>query len=260
MGAPARSPDNIIVYCASCDFELALPNDEHLGRRVTCPNGKSHLAAVVKGDAGKFWLHVESLITRWEFAFSPFRWFNCWGGLLTDNVGRYLCVRLLLLLSIVAVEFHLPGGFLGGFLLMIFHAIAVVTIVDVMVSNISIAFISHFPANPLRTAIFTLLSFFSLAVAFAVLYGTSPSAFHNASAKLDAVSAVYFSLITLATVGYGDFSPQNTIFRIVVVCEVLIGLFFVTVILAIISSWAMKRPEHDEQLSVDAFKAGPMET
>jgi len=40
------------------------------------------------------------------------------------------------------------------------------------------------------------------------------------------INALYFSLVTIVTLGYGDFSPTAPIWRLVVSVEILIGLFF----------------------------------
>src|SRR5437867_1606706 len=140
MSAPTRLPAKIVVYCAGCDRELGESDDHFLGQPVRCPKDKSHLASVVKGDVGKFWLRVEAALLRWEIKHTPARWFNGWGGWVIG--GRYVLCRLLFLLFILVVEFQSPGGIFGSILHGVFAMLAAFALVDVLVANISVAFIS----------------------------------------------------------------------------------------------------------------------
>jgi hypothetical protein len=55
---------------------------------------------------------------------------------------------------------------------------------------------------------------------------------------------LYFSVITLATVGYGDITPATEIARAVVVVEALIGqLYLVSVVATVIGGWRPPRFE-----------------
>ena len=63
----------------------------------------------------------------------------------------------------------------------------------------------------------------------------------SSSNLLDGVSAVYFSLVTFATVGYGDFYPANRVSRLIVSSEILISLFVLTIVLATAVSWIQSR-------------------
>ncbi len=59
---------------------------------------------------------------------------------------------------------------------------------------------------------------------------------------------LYFSVITLATVGYGDITPATEIARAVVVVEALIGqLYLVSVVATVIGGW--RPPRFDEPSS-----------
>jgi hypothetical protein len=57
------------------------------------------------------------------------------------------------------------------------------------------------------------------------------------------VDAVYFSFVTLATIGYGDLTPGGDLVRIVAVLEALMGqLYLVTVIAVLVSNMGTARP------------------
>jgi hypothetical protein len=55
---------------------------------------------------------------------------------------------------------------------------------------------------------------------------------------------LYFSVITLATVGYGDITPAAEVARAVSVLEALTGqLYLVSVVAAVVGGWHAPRPE-----------------
>lgn len=51
------------------------------------------------------------------------------------------------------------------------------------------------------------------------------------------VSSMYFSVITFATVGFGDIYPKSEAARVVVVCEVVLSMFSIVIGAAILISW-----------------------
>lgn len=54
---------------------------------------------------------------------------------------------------------------------------------------------------------------------------------------------MYFSYVTLATVGYGDFTPATSLARALAVTEALVGqLYLVTVIAVLVSNVGRRRP------------------
>jgi hypothetical protein len=64
---------------------------------------------------------------------------------------------------------------------------------------------------------------------------------HGASAPPTASDLLYFSVITMTTVGYGDITPATEVARAVVVLEALTGqLYLVSVVAAVVSGWQRK--------------------
>lgn len=51
-------------------------------------------------------------------------------------------------------------------------------------------------------------------------------------APMDAFSALYFSFITLSTVGYGDIAPASRSARMLAAMEAIVGLFYVAVLIS----------------------------
>lgn len=139
------------------------------------------------------------------------------------------------------------------------YAVAVVCLVDLLVSNTSIAFVSRFPANPIRSAIFTLLGLITLSSIFALFFLGVPNAF---TPCLNTVSAIYFSLVTIATLGYGDIHPRenHSIAQIMVFSELIVGAYFVMVIVAIIASWGTNPKRFRDPVPLNAVLAAEKNT
>ena len=59
---------------------------------------------------------------------------------------------------------------------------------------------------------------------------------HSISARLTLFDAIYFSLTTAATVGYGDIVPSSTLARIFVMAEILTTFAYVVFIFSVLGS------------------------
>lgn len=70
------------------------------------------------------------------------------------------------------------------------------------------------------------------ALGYAVLETFQPAAFSAAHSPLAWDDFVYFSVITLTTLGYGDILPATPAARSLVMLEVIVGVFYTTVVLA----------------------------
>jgi voltage-gated potassium channel len=84
----------------------------------------------------------------------------------------------------------------------------------------------------LMVPVFAFLTFWALlAIGFACLYRiadltTAEPLFtvHGAARRLEFAEALYFSVVTLATVGYGDISPVGPLARMLAVAQMVAGL------------------------------------
>jgi uncharacterized membrane protein YdcZ (DUF606 family) len=106
-----------------------------------------------------------------------------------------------------------------------------------MLMDTGIVFKDFFRQNAhMAKPIFAFFTLYSLIVViFAALYrlishlsSTMHFAVNGAPAKLSFVEALYFSFITISTVGYGDILPLTSVIRFLVGAQVFMGmvLFF----------------------------------
>ena len=89
----------------------------------------------------------------------------------------------------------------------------------------------------------TVVAYLLVAMMFAQVYGVAlvwnPEALHLGS-SLDQLTPqgrdgrlLYFSVVTLATLGYGDFLPTSDVTRMLAAVEAIVGQFYVAVIVAV---------------------------
>jgi hypothetical protein len=162
------------------------------------------------------------------------------GGAFAGRAGDYVAVRFVLL---VALGVTLDLLHLSRLFSIAAAFLPVIAVVDILMSNTSVAFISRFPAHPIRTVVFTTVAWITLAVAFADLYVSMPEGFTPVT-HLSFVQALYFSVVTLATVGYGDIHPavDATFLQLLVIVEIVTGLYCLVVLFAVVTSWANAQP------------------
>lgn len=87
-------------------------------------------------------------------------------------------------------------------------------------------------AAMLSVPLFAFLTFYSLnVIVFAAIYriadrvtGTAHFMVHGQPTEISFVDAIYFSLITVSTVGYGDVTPASDSIRVIASIQILIGV------------------------------------
>jgi len=122
---------------------------------------------------------------------------------------------------------------------------AVVSVSDVYIVAVLICLATKgVPVLPTKLAALwqLLMLVVSIVPAFAALYLASGGVRHSTTGvPPDWLDAVYFSIVTLATVGYGDFTPTNTAAKITACCEIgsgiLLLLLAVPVVASRLSTW-----------------------
>lgn len=231
-----RNSNPLFAYCADCDEQLAESTIEHQDARVVCPKNAYHFARVVKVPAGIAWLKAERWLMCWEVRYSPRCWFGSWKGLFKERAGVYLIVRLsivLLLCAALGLSYGTPWHW--G-MVSLSYVVGLLFLADLLFASTSIAFVTRYPANPIRSATFTLGGLITLSSIFALFFLGVPNDF---TPCLNPISAIYFSIVTLAAVGYGDIHPLDNhgLAQLMVFSELMVGAYFVMVIVAIITSW-----------------------
>ncbi len=94
--------------------------------------------------------------------------------------------------------------------------------------------------------VFAALAF---AAAYSALYVLAPASFHFPDAVTTTengavdLQTLYFSFVTIATLGYGDITPHLPFSQMLVVCEAMFGQFYVAVVLAWLVSMYAARPK-----------------
>ncbi|HEX5222117.1 MAG TPA: potassium channel family protein [Verrucomicrobiae bacterium] len=91
--------------------------------------------------------------------------------------------------------------------------------------------------------------FLMLGLAWAPLYllisRLNPAAFHlPIGAAMDDFNALYFSFVSLCTVGYGDITPVSRGAKMVAVLEAITGLFYMAILISrLVSVYSSHPPE-----------------
>lgn len=73
------------------------------------------------------------------------------------------------------------------------------------------------------------LAFFTV---FELLYMLDPGSLRGPNAALDWSDILFFSYVTLTTLGYGDITPVTPVAQSIAVLEVIVGVFYMAVLVA----------------------------
>jgi len=88
--------------------------------------------------------------------------------------------------------------------------------------------------------------FKSLAKLTAIAIG-SGVVFYSLVEHLSPVDALYFSVTTLTTVGYGDYSPETTLGKLFTVVYVLVGVGLLLAFLSRVATQVVATHAHDRE-------------
>ena len=78
-----------------------------------------------------------------------------------------------------------------------------------------------------------LFTVYGFAIAYAFISKLNPHAFNVG--QLTIVDALYFSIVTAATIGYGDVSPVSTTAKLFVIAEILVCLLYAVFFFSILA-------------------------
>jgi len=216
-------------------------NNLLIGRRFICPNWQlddSHIGLVIRDEKNgkpnmRRWLHFQQCLVGYSNKYAV-------GAIINWMTGRPSAGAALALWAIVLLAMLWLAPWLASHPCwrLLARVIVVYYIFDSLAYNTSVAFVTQQPRLPLRSALFGGIAFFELSLAFAVLYLCLPAG--TMTPPLDRLTAPYFSLVTIVTLGYGDISPSHCsiLALVLVMAEILIGLYFLSILFAIMVGWA----------------------
>jgi hypothetical protein len=167
------------------------------------------------------WEKIGEFFRRYEQEWSPASL-----KIFVYREGWYLLVRFALL----CVLFVLISGELNPWNIIILIA-TIYLLLDLLIANTSVSFVTMDPINSLRSFLLTLFAFTHVIIAYGIFYKFYGDQFNS---NMCDSQVLYFSTVTITTLGYGDFVPNKsgTMAQVLVVLELLTGLFFLTGVLA----------------------------
>lgn len=251
----ARFRTTMILFCADCNRELGPARNETLGAYFICPaepKDRHHLARVILDERpAKWWLRRERECRIFQEKLSPLK-VLFWNGM---QAGTYLIVSTaFLLLAMMLWRFArlgLPYA-LGYVLRTIVLALVLWRFLDIFLTNVSITFTTRAPANPIRSVFFTVVAYVQIALSFALFYlALGSEHFKN---DLNWASSVFFSFGTITTAGYFDLCPKTNWARCLVALELVLGLVFLAIIIAVVAGWATSSRREEGEYPIDDLR------
>lgn len=146
-----------------------------------------------------------------------------------SRTSRKLAIELYVLLK---VGLSLSALFLSFWHLEYFPIIAVICLIDLFSNIVAIVLLRNFWHAPLslnRTLISLGVNFVEFTAWFAGMYLHFDALRYNSQSITDPISAFYFSVITAATIGFGDIVPTVT-GRPLVIAEAFCSFLFIGVV------------------------------
>jgi len=142
---------------------------------------------------------------------------------------------LVLALAVLAVLTRIASKVAPGAAITVFGAVIEMTAISIFAWLVMKEFLiaGRVASHRIGAAIVVYLL---LGVLWARLYEIAgvaiPGAFHMTDGNATLTSYVYFSFVTLATIGYGDISPVHPMVRSLAVLEAITGQMYIAVLIA----------------------------
>ncbi len=151
----------------------------------------------------------------------------------------YLLVSLVVLVLEIVNSFSSSVDRIPGILIVVLAAVTHIafTIMAVFVILKKIFHQKRMTADSIRggVAVYLLLGF-CWYFGYRMLYGLNPSSFNFGEVLHDGRDLVYFSFVTLTTVGYGDITPHTSLAMALAVLEAVMGQMYPAVIISCLIS------------------------
>jgi hypothetical protein len=183
------------------------------------------------GEPERAWGRIERLIEVYEAKISPVRWF---GDLFRGREGFYVLLRMAFLLCALKTVFMVPVGWWTKLL----TVASTLFLLDILLASTSVEIVTRSPARALRSIVLTFLSYLSIGVSFGVFYAGVRGDF-GPTPLCGAWRALYFSFVTMTTLGYGDITPlPNCRTRSsLVMLELGLSVYFLVILIARVVAW-----------------------
>lgn len=131
--------------------------------------------------------------------------------------------------SLGAILWVWPSSGISAFL-------AAYRIADGFVYRLCIIFVDRYKASwglrsVNRAIILALINYLELIIGFAIIYAWSAAISSDSHTLTQSLEALYFSCVTITTLGYGDFSPSNPFGQLLVIAETMMGIVLLVLVL-----------------------------
>ena len=157
------------------------------------------------------------------------------------EVEWYWLIACAVLILCYSVAFYVAGGqcscpgSIGVTVVVLVALISLLRVGEIIALNIRlVVFRTYETRDPSRALIIGLFSYVQTSIAFATVFLADSYLFRdNYSAGIhgNPLDALYFSVVTIATLGYGDMRPETWPSKLFVLMELLVGLFLIVVVL-----------------------------
>ncbi|WP_182220216.1 ion channel [Rugamonas fusca] len=153
-----------------------------------------------------------------------------------SRMARKLSIEVYVLLKTCGAVFALFGGLWAGNLYVILCTISLVDLFSNILAIVLLRNFWHAPLSLNRTLISLGLNFIEFTAWFAGLYLHFDALRFGSASVTDSFSAYYFSVITSATIGYGDIVPTFDGRKLVVIEAFCSFIFLAVVVTYVIGS------------------------
>ena len=213
---------------------------------MECPKDPIHLCKVVKPPAGMFWLRLHRFLINYEERWSPWHWFKDWCGITT---GRPWEIYHIIVFAVLVLVLLLVHALTREWIVLFAVVVATISIIDLVLDFTSVSFVTRYPADALRSVILVMSGFVRFCIAWAIFYSSVSSLIDNQfSEKLSFVSSIYFSIVTVTTIGFGDIWAKEDIARALIYLHILVGLYVLAAILTVVLYWVNERPSRPKPM------------
>jgi hypothetical protein len=221
-----------------------------MGYPVICGNADcGRDAYVIKHENETFWLGVRRFFENIETKWSVLRFIRWPSG----HEDEWVVLRTVLALITALVL----NTWTNPCLYVILGAFLIQGIVELTLVQVSVAFVSRWQRDPLRTVVLWLLNYIQVIIAFGCFYWMLPSTQFQApvSGLASVWDGIYLSAVVITTLGDSRYSPLAYTSKLLVVVEVGLGLMLVAMILAVLITSVGQLPPPKRHLTSEQLLA-----